>query len=71
MYISLMHYVTVISGLTDKFKEKDRQYTGSATLSYDTFMSTVIPFLVPYNQLDVMLIIFVILIYLIVSNQFF
>ena len=49
MYISLMHYVTVISGLTDKFKEKDRQYTGSATLSYDTFMSTVIPFLVPYN----------------------
>ncbi|KAF3972604.1 hypothetical protein CMV_003897 [Castanea mollissima] len=39
----------IVKGLTDKFKEKDRRYTGSATLSYDTFMSMVIPFLVSYN----------------------
>lgn len=39
----------IVKGLTDKFKEKDTRYTGSATLSYDTFMSMVIPFLVSYN----------------------
>ncbi|KAL0389988.1 UNVERIFIED_CONTAM: putative calcium-binding protein CML50 [Sesamum calycinum] len=33
-------------GLTEKFKEKDPRYTGSATLSYDTFMSMIIPFIV-------------------------
>ncbi|KAI3706490.1 hypothetical protein L6452_24272 [Arctium lappa] len=36
----------IVKGLTEKFKEKDRQYTGSATLSYETFMTMVIPFLV-------------------------
>lgn len=36
-------------GLTDKFKEKDTRFTGSATLQYDTFMSMVIPFLVSYD----------------------
>lgn len=39
----------IIKGLTDKFKEKDTRYTGSATLSYDAFMSMVIPFLVSYD----------------------
>ncbi|KAF7805714.1 putative calcium-binding protein CML48 [Senna tora] len=39
----------ILKGLTDKFKEKDTRYTGSATLSYDTFMSMVIPFLVSYD----------------------
>ncbi|THG19775.1 hypothetical protein TEA_008329 [Camellia sinensis var. sinensis] len=33
-------------GLTEKFKEKDPRYTGSAMLTYDTFMSMIIPFLV-------------------------
>jgi calcium-binding protein CML len=37
----------VVKGLTDKFKEKDTRYTGSATLSYDGFLSMVIPFIVP------------------------
>ncbi|KAL6506469.1 hypothetical protein OROGR_024650 [Orobanche gracilis] len=37
---------TLSKGLTEKFKEKDTCYSGSATLSYDTFMSMVIPFLV-------------------------
>ncbi|CAA0810694.1 Probable calcium-binding protein CML48 [Striga hermonthica] len=36
----------IVKGLTEKFKEKDLRYTGSATLSYDTFMSIIIPFLV-------------------------
>ncbi|KAM7522598.1 hypothetical protein LguiA_012500 [Lonicera macranthoides] len=36
----------IVKGLTEKFKEKDPQYTGSATLSYDTFMCMLIPFLV-------------------------
>ncbi|KAK9938872.1 hypothetical protein M0R45_015587 [Rubus argutus] len=39
----------IVKGLTEKFKEKDPRYTGSATFSYDAFMSMVIPFLVSYN----------------------
>ncbi|KAJ0952915.1 putative guanylate cyclase activating protein [Helianthus annuus] len=35
----------IVKGLTEKFKEKDTRYTGSATLSYETFMTMVIPFL--------------------------
>ncbi|TVU04544.1 hypothetical protein EJB05_47658, partial [Eragrostis curvula] len=37
----------IVKGLTDKFKEKDTRYTGSATLTYDGFLSMVIPFIVP------------------------
>ncbi|XP_039139245.1 probable calcium-binding protein CML48 [Dioscorea cayenensis subsp. rotundata] len=36
----------VVKGLTEKFKEKDPRYTGSATLSYEEFMKMIIPFLV-------------------------
>ncbi|CAI8592868.1 unnamed protein product [Vicia faba] len=39
----------IIKGLTDKFKVKDKRYSGSATLSYDEFMSMVLPFLVSYD----------------------
>ncbi|PRQ32290.1 putative EF-hand domain pair protein [Rosa chinensis] len=39
----------IVKGLTEKFKEKDPRYTGSATFSYNAFMSMVIPFLVSYN----------------------
>ncbi|XP_076896448.1 putative calcium-binding protein CML48 [Bidens hawaiensis] len=35
----------IVRGLTTKFMEKDTRYTGSATLSYETFMTMVIPFL--------------------------
>ncbi|KAL5721268.1 hypothetical protein ACHQM5_013848 [Ranunculus cassubicifolius] len=35
----------IIKGLTEKFKEKDPRYTGSATLNYETFLSMVIPFI--------------------------
>ncbi|RCV32250.1 hypothetical protein SETIT_6G243600v2 [Setaria italica] len=37
----------IVKGLTEKFKEKDTRYTGSATLTYDGFLSMVIPFIVP------------------------
>ncbi|KAL1557612.1 putative calcium-binding protein CML48 [Salvia divinorum] len=36
----------IVKGLTEKFKEKDKRYTGSATLTYETFMCMIIPFLV-------------------------
>ncbi|XP_039034371.1 probable calcium-binding protein CML48 [Hibiscus syriacus] len=39
----------IVKGLTNKFKEKDKGYTGSATLSYDSFLCMVIPFLVSYD----------------------
>ncbi|KAF4367137.1 hypothetical protein CsatB_011545 [Cannabis sativa] len=38
----------IVKGLTEKFKEKDKQYSGSATLNYDEFMCMIIPFLVSY-----------------------
>ncbi|XP_047307714.1 probable calcium-binding protein CML48 [Impatiens glandulifera] len=40
----------VVKGMTDKFKEKDPRYTGSATISYDAFMSMIIPFIVQYDD---------------------
>lgn len=38
----------VVKGLTEKFKEKDKRYTGSAKLTYDEFMSMILPFIVSY-----------------------
>lgn len=35
-----------VQGLTEKFKEKDTAYSGSATFSYESFMLTVLPFLI-------------------------
>lgn len=37
----------VVKGLTEKFKENDARFTGSAALTYDGFLSMVIPFIVP------------------------
>uniref|UniRef100_A0A453QUZ6 EF-hand domain-containing protein n=1 Tax=Aegilops tauschii subsp. strangulata TaxID=200361 RepID=A0A453QUZ6_AEGTS len=37
----------VVKGLTEKFKENDTRYTGSAALTYDGFLSMVVPFIVP------------------------
>ncbi|KAG6778196.1 hypothetical protein POTOM_018049 [Populus tomentosa] len=39
----------ILKGLTEKFKEKDKGYTGTASFDYDEFMSMVIPFLVSYD----------------------
>ncbi|KAL0428529.1 UNVERIFIED_CONTAM: Calcium-binding protein CBP [Sesamum latifolium] len=33
-------------GLTERFKERDRALTGSATFTYEAFMLTVLPFLI-------------------------
>ncbi|KAG5578020.1 hypothetical protein H5410_058154 [Solanum commersonii] len=38
----------VVKGLTEKFKEKDTRYTGSAKLTYDEFMAMILPFIVSY-----------------------
>ncbi|GAB4824697.1 hypothetical protein Ancab_007562 [Ancistrocladus abbreviatus] len=39
----------IVKGLTEKFKEKDKSYTGSATLAYETFLTMVLPFLATYD----------------------
>ncbi|XP_010521648.1 PREDICTED: probable calcium-binding protein CML48 [Tarenaya hassleriana] len=39
----------IVKGLTEKFKEKDPGYKGSATLSYDDFMCMVVPFIASYD----------------------
>lgn len=44
--LRLTFKLCVLQGLTDKFKEKDTGYTGSATFSYESFMLTVLPFLI-------------------------
>jgi calcium-binding protein CML len=36
----------VVQGLSEKFKEKDQNYTGVATMDYETFMLMVLPFIV-------------------------
>lgn len=38
----------IVKGLTEKFKEKDKRYAGSAKLTYDEFMSMILPFIVSY-----------------------
>ncbi|XP_059646254.1 calcium-binding protein CBP-like [Cornus florida] len=35
-----------VKGLTEKFKEKDNGFTGSATFTYEAFMLSVLPFLI-------------------------
>ncbi|XP_058723976.1 calcium-binding protein CBP-like [Vicia villosa] len=45
-YDNFIECCLTVKGLTDKFKEKDTGYTGSATFSYEAFMLTVLPFLV-------------------------
>ncbi len=41
----------VVQGLSEKFKEKDKNYTGVATMDYETFMLMVLPFIVAWEQL--------------------
>ncbi|KAF1879587.1 hypothetical protein Lal_00033244 [Lupinus albus] len=45
-YDNFIECCLTVKGLTDKFKEKDSGYTGSATFSYESFMLTVLPFLI-------------------------
>lgn len=45
-YDNFIECCLTVKGLTDKFKEKDTQYRGSATFTYEEFMLTVLPYLV-------------------------
>ncbi|XP_020576692.1 probable calcium-binding protein CML49 [Phalaenopsis equestris] len=45
-YDNFIECCLTVKGLTDKFKEKDTTYTGSATFTYESFMLTVLPFLI-------------------------
>ncbi|KAI4319615.1 hypothetical protein MLD38_033195 [Melastoma candidum] len=45
-YDNFIECCLIVKGLTEKFKEKDTAYTGSATFTYDTFMLAVLPFLI-------------------------
>lgn len=42
-------WCNILQGLTEKFKEKDTTYSGSATFSYEAFMLTVLPFLIAWG----------------------
>ncbi|XP_057834741.2 calcium-binding protein CBP [Cryptomeria japonica] len=45
-YDSFIECGLIVKGLTQKFKEKDKRRTGTATLTYEEFMLTVLPFIV-------------------------
>lgn len=45
-YDNFIECCLTVKGLTEKFKEKDTGYTGSATFTYEAFMLTVLPFLI-------------------------
>lgn len=42
----LMVFIHMLQGLTERFKEKDTSFSGSAMFTYETFMLTVLPFLI-------------------------
>ncbi|MCD7448964.1 hypothetical protein HAX54_047789 [Datura stramonium] len=45
-YDNFIECCLTVKGLTEKFKEKDTSYSGSATFTYESFMLTVLPFLI-------------------------
>ncbi|XP_054800271.1 calcium-binding protein CBP-like [Prosopis cineraria] len=45
-YDNFIECCLTVKGLSEKFKEKDTSYSGSATFTYESFMLTVLPFLV-------------------------
>ena len=45
-YDNFIECCLTVKGLTEKFKEKDTSYSGSATFTYEAFMLTVLPFLI-------------------------
>lgn len=45
-YDNFIECCLIVKGLTEKFKEKDRALTGSATFTYEEFMLTVLSFLI-------------------------
>ncbi|KAK6149120.1 hypothetical protein DH2020_016645 [Rehmannia glutinosa] len=45
-YDNFIEMNVLMQGLTEKFKEKDTSLSGSATFSYESFMLTVLPFII-------------------------
>lgn len=45
-YDNFIECCLTVKGLTEKFKEKDATYSGSATFTYENFMLAVLPFLI-------------------------
>ncbi|XP_058107242.1 calcium-binding protein CBP-like [Magnolia sinica] len=45
-YDNFIECCLTVKGLTEKFKERDTAYSGSAMFSYEAFMLTVLPFLI-------------------------
>nr|AGM20680.1 CAML1 [Populus tomentosa] len=45
-YDNFIECCLTVKGLTDKFKERDTAYSGSASFTYENFMLTVLPFLI-------------------------
>ncbi|KAL0453141.1 UNVERIFIED_CONTAM: Calcium-binding protein CBP [Sesamum latifolium] len=45
-YDNFIECCLTVKGLTEKFKEKDTAFSGSATFTYESFMLTVLPFLI-------------------------
>ncbi|XP_027364330.1 probable calcium-binding protein CML49 [Abrus precatorius] len=45
-YDNFIECCIIVKGLTHKFKEKDNEFMDSATFTYESFMLTVLPFLV-------------------------
>ncbi|CAH9134924.1 unnamed protein product [Cuscuta epithymum] len=45
-YDNFIECCLTVKGLSEKFKEKDSGYTGSATFTYESFMLTVLPFFI-------------------------
>ncbi|KAL9155105.1 hypothetical protein ABFS82_10G160300 [Erythranthe guttata] len=45
-YDNFIECCLTVKGLTEKFKEKDTQMTGSANFNYESFMLTVLPFII-------------------------
>ncbi|KAL9685058.1 hypothetical protein QQ045_022504 [Rhodiola kirilowii] len=45
-YDNFIECCLTVKGLTEKFKEKDTSYSGSATFGYEDFMLTILPFLI-------------------------
>lgn len=45
-YDNFIECCLTVQGLTEKFKAKDKNYSGSATFTYEDFMLSVLPFLI-------------------------
>lgn len=45
-YDNFIECCLTVKGLTDKFRERDTTFSGTANFNYESFMLTVLPFLI-------------------------